>query len=71
MDAFNTEAMKLALMGVTVIVPSGDNGVAADSQLCNEPSGSTDAENWSVSIDCWTRFLCDLLFLPHIGDYRN
>lgn len=42
--------MKLALMGVTVIVPSGDNGVAADSQLCNESSGSSDAGNWDVSL---------------------
>ena len=28
LDSFNTEAMKLALMGVTILVASGDDGVA-------------------------------------------
>lgn len=30
LDAFNTEAVKLAAMGVTVLVSSGDDGVAGD-----------------------------------------
>ena len=28
MEAFNVEALKLSLMGVTIITSSGDNGVA-------------------------------------------
>jgi hypothetical protein len=40
LDAFNTEAMKLGAMGVTVTVSSGDDGVAADGQYCNYDSSS-------------------------------
>ncbi len=49
MDAFNTEAMKLSAMGVTVTVSSGDDGVASEAVLCNEPSGSADYGAWTVS----------------------
>lgn len=34
LDAFNTEALKLAAMGVTLLVSSGDNGAAGASTLC-------------------------------------
>lgn len=49
MDSFNTEAMKLGLLGVTVVVSSGDNGVAAEAELCDYPSGSADFGFWEVS----------------------
>jgi D-aminopeptidase len=49
MDQFNTEAMKLGAMGVTVMVSSGDNGVAADESLCDLPSGSDDVGQWKVT----------------------
>ena len=48
MEAFNTEAMKLALQGVTVLVSTGDNGVASRSALCNTDSGSSQSA-WTVS----------------------
>ena len=49
MDAFNTEAMKLAVMGVTVTVSSGDDGVASQTSLCNYNSGSVNSD-WPVCI---------------------
>ena len=49
MDAFNTEAMKLAVMGVTVTVSSGDDGVASQASLCNYNSGSVNSD-WPVCI---------------------
>ena len=61
MASFNTEAMKLGALGVTVTVSSGDDGVAADEQLCNEPSGSADYGDWTVSKRCHS-FLFFLLF---------
>ena len=48
MDQFNTEALKLGAMGVTVLASSGDNGVAADESLCDIPSGSDDIGQWKV-----------------------
>lgn len=45
MDSFNTEAMKLGIQGVTILVSSGDNGVSADC-TCNQDSGSG-ASDWS------------------------
>ena len=48
LDAFNTEALKLAAMGVTVVVSSGDNGAAGDSAYCNYPS-SKSISAWPVS----------------------
>ena len=48
MASFNTEAMKLGALGVTVTVSSGDDGVAAEAELCNEPSGSADYGDWTV-----------------------
>ncbi len=50
MTSFNTEAMKLGALGVTVTVSSGDDGVAADARLCNTPSGSADEGDWTVSM---------------------
>jgi hypothetical protein len=47
MDAFNTEALKLTVMGVTVTVSSGDDGVASQATLCNANSGSA-ASDWPV-----------------------
>jgi len=41
LTSFNTEAMKLTSMGVTVTVSSGDDGAASDGQYCNFPSGSS------------------------------
>ena len=35
MNSFNTEAMKVAALGVTVTVSSGDNGVAGTGCPCN------------------------------------
>jgi subtilase family serine protease len=50
MDAFNTEAMKLASMGVTVTVSSGDNGAAGDARYCNyDSSSATYPSGWNVS----------------------
>lgn len=50
LDAFNTEAIKLGAMGVTVFVSSGDDGVAADGQYCNYNSGSAmyPSMQWTV-----------------------
>lgn len=35
MESFNTEAMKLSIMGVTVTVASGDNGAPGSGAVCN------------------------------------
>lgn len=61
MDSFNIEAQKLGLMGVTIIVSSGDNGVAGygcrfgcNSQL---PASSTNCvcdATTSSSSSIWT-----------------
>ena len=51
MDAFNTEAMKISSMGVTITISSGDNGVAGDASYCDYSSGSADAGYWTVSSD--------------------
>jgi D-aminopeptidase len=49
LDAFNTEAMKLGAMGVTVTVSSGDDGVAADGAYCNYDSSSDTYDmEWTV-----------------------
>ena len=48
MGSFNTEARKLALQGVTILVSSGDNGAAGDASLCNEDS-SSNSVMWTVS----------------------
>lgn len=52
LDAFNTEAMKLSIMGVTIVVASGDDGASEDEVLCPYPSGSNDWNPgiWTVSI---------------------
>lgn len=48
MTSFNNEAMKLASLGVTVTVSSGDDGVGSDESLCNVNSGSS-ISLWTVS----------------------
>ena len=52
MDAFNTEAMKLSAMGVTITVSSGDDGVASEAAFCNAKSGSADEGDWTVGPYC-------------------
>eukprot|EP00428_Durinskia_dybowskii_P062055 CAMPEP_0170380796 /NCGR_PEP_ID=MMETSP0117_2-20130122/14069_1 /TAXON_ID=400756 /ORGANISM="Durinskia baltica, Strain CSIRO CS-38" /LENGTH=661 /DNA_ID=CAMNT_0010636329 /DNA_START=129 /DNA_END=2114 /DNA_ORIENTATION=+ len=47
MNAFNTEAMKLGAMGVTVTVSSGDDGAAGDADYCDYNSGSAAYNTWS------------------------
>lgn len=47
---FSTEAMKLAALGVTIVVSSGDNGAAGRVQNCNANSGSVVAPLWVVSV---------------------
>ncbi len=39
MTSFNTEAMQLGLMGVTIFVSSGDDGVSNYNCACNVNSG--------------------------------
>ena len=46
MNAFDTELIKLAAMGVTVMVSSGDDGVSGDECGCDNDSGSA-ASSWS------------------------
>ncbi len=41
MDAFNAEAIKLAAMGVTITVASGDNGAVNFGCSCTADSSST------------------------------
>ena len=53
MHTFNTEAMKLGLRGVTIVVASGDNGVSGADGLCNFYSGS-DFSYWRDSSTPWT-----------------
>lgn len=52
-DQFNAEAMKLSLMGVTIFVSSGDDGVSGFDCLCTQdssaPSTWTDLYNTSWS----------------------
>lgn len=63
MDSFNVEAMKLGLMGVTILVSSGDNGVlgygcksgcnsqyaASQTNCVCDLSSSSDSSYWSGS----------------------
>lgn len=51
LDAFNTEALKLAIMGVTIVVAAGDNGAGFDETSCASASGSSDNNPgfWTVS----------------------
>lgn len=48
LDAFNTEVMKLAVMGVTIVVSSGNNGAAGNPNLCSVSSDSSTTD-WAVS----------------------
>ena len=41
--------MKLAALGVTIVVSSGDNGAAGRVQNCNANSGSLVSPLWLVS----------------------
>ena len=47
LETFNTEALKLSVMGVTILVSSGDNGVASRESLCNYYSGYL-LSDWKV-----------------------
>ena len=49
MDAFNTEALKLSLMGVTVTAASGDSGAVGYGDTCTGFSGSS-ISYWPVRI---------------------
>lgn len=51
--AFNNEAMKLGLRGVTIFVSSGDNGVASTSCACSTSSSSASAGSWT-GVGTWT-----------------
>lgn len=44
MEAFNTEAMKLGLAGITIFTASGDDGVAGNSCECS--SSSSTPSHW-------------------------
>jgi subtilase family serine protease len=49
MKAFNTEALKLAAMGVTILVSSGDDGAVADYDYCKYDSSSgAYGDGWKV-----------------------
>jgi subtilase family serine protease len=49
MRHFNTEAMKLGAMGVTIIAASGDDGAANGPDMCNVESGSDQKyTDWQV-----------------------
>mmetsp|Transcript_15148 Transcript_15148/g.33417 ORF Transcript_15148/g.33417 Transcript_15148/m.33417 type:complete len:776 (-) Transcript_15148:189-2516(-) len=55
MNTFNSEALSLAAMGVTVLVSSGDDGVSGTyngEDLCDYDSGSSQAD-WTGS-NTWT-----------------
>lgn len=51
-DIFNREALKLSLMGVTIIAAAGSSGAANDASYCDAASGPTEVR--SV-------ILCDIL----------
>jgi len=46
--AFNTEALKLALQGVTIVVAAGSSGAVNDANMCKTSSGSADQGYWQV-----------------------
>jgi tripeptidyl-peptidase-1 len=46
LNSFNTEAMKLGAIGVTVTVSSGDNGVSNSGCNCQNNSGSSQS-HWA------------------------
>jgi hypothetical protein len=48
MMAFNTEALKLAAIGATVLVSTGDDGVAGSEDRCDMGSSSA-ISDWVVS----------------------
>jgi hypothetical protein len=48
MVSFKNEAIKLSAIGGTIVVATGDDGVAAQSNLCNTNSGSG-LSPWAVS----------------------
>jgi subtilase family serine protease len=66
MKAFNNEAMKLAAMGVTIVVSTGDNGAADDENMCTLDSSSAKfSPYWKVR--CLHSY-CTLrvFFLAHV-----
>jgi hypothetical protein len=51
LGAFNTEAMKLTSMGVTVTASSGESGAADSEDFCNyDSSSNADYTGWTVSL---------------------
>lgn len=52
LNAFNTEAMKLGAIGVTVTISSGDNGVSNSGCNCQNNSGSSQS-SWTGA-GTWT-----------------
>ncbi len=52
LNSFNTEAMKLGAIGVTVTISSGDNGVANSGCGCTNSSGSS-ASSWT-GVGSWS-----------------
>ena len=56
LNSFNTEAVKLTSTGVTIMVSSGDNGVAGTASNCNVNSGSSQS-SWTVSFLLFSLFV--------------
>ena len=68
MDAFNTEALKLSLMGVTVTAASGDSGAVGYGDTCTGFSGSS-ISYWPVSILSFCFYYSFLYFIFIIRMY--
>jgi len=52
MNQFNIEALKLAVQGVTIVVSSGDDGVAGVRCRCSTDSGSSSSP-WQQQDSGW------------------
>ena len=52
--AFNNEAMKLGLRGVTIFVSSGDNGVSGNYCSCTADSASSSGGTYWQGSNSWT-----------------
>ena len=68
MDAFNTEALKLSLMGVTVTAASGDSGAVGYGDTCTGFSGSS-ISYWPVRILSFCFYYSFLYFIFIIRMY--
>ncbi len=62
MDQFNTEAMKLGTQGITVMVSSGDDGVAGDDTMCDVDSSKAES-SWPVSETVFVSFYLTTLLV--------